>query len=54
MCLSLSLNRASSETASIEAAEYCSPAHRQENTATLTLLYLHIEYLYCTSQLALV
>lgn len=30
MCLSLSLNRASSETASTEAAEHCSPAHRQQ------------------------
>lgn len=47
MCLSLSLNRASSETASSEAAEYCSPAHKDENTATLTLLYLHIECLHC-------
>lgn len=28
MCLSLSLNRASSEMASMEAAEHCSPAHR--------------------------
>lgn len=48
MCLSLSLNKASSETTSIEAAEYCSPAHRHSNTTTLYIsLLVHIKHINC-------
>lgn len=35
MCFSLSLNRASSEMASMEAAQYCSPASRSSDTSSL-------------------